>query len=117
MLDRLPQKVQEEAREGFARWKEDPRSVGFKHLTGMSGNVWSVQIGNRYRALGVVSKEHNAIAWMFVGSHEDYNQFIEVRRQMSQKGWLGGGLRERLEARRGTTAPIAKAPSSTSRLG
>lgn len=101
MLDKLPQKIQDEARESFVRWKADPKAVGWKRLSGMNGDVWSSQIGLRYRAVGVVSKEHNAVVWMFVGSHEDYNQFIEVRRQMSQKNWLdSGNLRERLEFRR-----------------
>lgn len=111
MLDKLPQKVQDEARESFVRWKSDPKAVGWKRLSGMSGDVWSSQIGLRYRAVGVVSKEHDAVVWMFVGSHEDYNQYIEVRRQMSQKNWLdSGNLRERLEFRRQSEA--SPAPTS-----
>lgn len=105
MLEKLPARVQGEARAGFEKWKNDPRSVGWKRLSGMAADVHSVQIGNRYRALGVVSKEHDAVVWMFVGSHEDYNQFIEVRRKMSHDGWLaGGGLKERLEAQRQSKA-------------
>jgi hypothetical protein len=88
MLERLPPQVQQEARAGFARWKEDPKSVGFKRLSGMHADVWSTQIGLRYRAIGVVSRENDAIAWMFVGSHEDYNNYISVHRKMSQDAWL-----------------------------
>lgn len=119
MLDKLPQRVQDEARAGFAKWKENPQSVGWKRLSGMTAEVWSAQIGLRYRALGVVSREHNAVVWMFVGSHEDYNQFIDVRRQMHQDAWLNSGnLQARLDARRaGGSEPGPKAPSAGRRGG
>lgn len=115
MLEKLPAKVQDEARAGFAKWRQDPGSVGFKRLTGMTADVWSSQIGLRYRALGVVSKEHNAVVWMFVGSHEDYNNYIEIRRKMNQDKWLGThGLRDRLENRRqGNDARPPENPGAT----
>lgn len=115
MLEKLPAKVQDEARANFAKWRQDPKSVGFKRLSGMSADVWSSQIGLRYRALGVVSKEHNAVVWMFVGSHEDYNNYIEVRRQMNHDKWLGShNLRARVENRRqGDGACTPQNPGAT----
>ena len=101
MLEDLPKQVQQEAREGFERWKTDPRSVGWKRLSGMHADVHSVEIGRRWRALGVVSKEHNAVVWMFVGSHETYNRYIDIHRKMGQDAWIHASLRERLEQRRG----------------
>ena len=89
MLDKLPQHVQDEARTCFQKWKDNPASVGWKRLSGTHADVWSSQIGMRYRAIGVVSKEHEAVVWMFVGSHEDYNNYINVRRKMGQDAWLG----------------------------
>jgi len=97
MLADLPEAVQAQARKGFERWKEDPKSVGWKSLSGMHADVYSVEIGLRYRAIGVLSKEHDAVVWMFAGSHETYNNYVELRRQMSQKNWLATTL-HRLEA-------------------
>ncbi len=110
MLEDLPKQVQQEAREGFERWKADPRSVGWKRLSGMHADVHSVEIGRRWRALGVVSKEHNAVVWMFVGSHETYNRYIDIHRKMGQDAWIHASLRERLEQRRGGSldGPSAK---------
>jgi len=88
MLEKLPSHVQDEARACFDRWKENPNSVGWKRLAGTHADVWSSQIGLRYRAIGVVSKEHNAVVWMFVGSHEDYNNYINVHRKLSNDAWL-----------------------------
>lgn len=111
MLADLPPQVQADARDGFQRWKSDPRSVGWKRLNGMHADVYSVEIGRRWRAVGVVSKEHQAVVWMFVGSHETYNRYIDIHRRMTQDAWLHAGLRERLAARR------AAAPAPALRSG
>lgn len=100
MLESLPQQVQEEARAGFEKWKQDPASVGWKRLAGMVAEVHSVEIGRRWRAIGVVSKEHQAVVWTFVGSHETYNRYIEIHRKMSQSAWMTPTLKDRLEGRR-----------------
>lgn len=100
MLSELPERIQEEAREGFARWKEEPQSVGWKKLAGMHSDVYSVEIGRRYRAMCVVSKEHNTAVWVFAGSHETYNNFISIRRSMKIEGWLSKDISERIKERR-----------------
>lgn len=100
MLDSLPAHIQDEARAGFVKWKEDPKSVGWKRLTGMRADVHSVEIGLRWRAVGVVSKEHNAVVWFFVGSHEAYNNYIASHRGMSHSAWIKPDLKKRLDGRR-----------------
>lgn len=97
LLADLPERTQDDARAGFQRWKDNPLSVGWKSLSGMHANVYSVEIGRRHRAIAVVSKEHNTAVWMFVGSHETYNNYVEARRQMTQKNWLATSM-ERLES-------------------
>lgn len=92
LLASLPTRIQEDARAGFERWKQDPRAVGWKSLSGMRAEVYSVEIGAHHRAIAVLSKEHNTAVWMYVGSHEDYNKYIELRRQMTQKNWLATSL-------------------------
>lgn len=100
MLNDLPERVQQEAREGFERWKTDPRSVGWKPLAGMHAQVHSVEIGRRYRAIGVVDKEHNAVVWVFAGSHETYNRYIESHRKLGLRDWVPSSITDRLTQRR-----------------
>ena len=119
MLNDLPERVQQEARAAFERWKTDPQSVGWKPLAGMHAPVHSVEIGRRYRAIGVVDKERNAVVWVFAGSHETYNRFIESHRKFSLNNWVPGSVASRLEQRRQTKSqthrsrrPNAKRSSS-----
>jgi hypothetical protein len=41
-------------------------------------NVWSVRIGDHYRALALRDRE--VIVWFWIGSHEEYNQFVKQLR-------------------------------------
>lgn len=107
MLADLPEHVQKDARAGFQKWKDDKQSVGWKKINGMRADVRSVEIGRSWRALGIVSKEQNAVVWCFVGSHETYNGFLETRRQLSQGAWLGASeIKEKLKARAEKTHDI-----------
>lgn len=112
MLASLPTKVQEDARAGFAKWKDSPQSVGWKRISGMRADVHSVEIGLRWRAIGVVSKEHNAVVWVFAGSHETYNNFISSHRKTATLGWIPADIQKRLATRRDDASP--KAPTGAS---
>ena len=69
-FNRLPAHVQCFAREKFQLWLRDPfhPSMQFKPLV---GNVWSVRIGDHYRA--VAQKHGDLVVWFWIGTHEDYN--------------------------------------------
>lgn len=114
LLNGLPERVQQEAREGFERWKNDPRSVGWKALSGMHAPVYSVEIGRRYRAMGVLDKERQAVVWVFVGSHETYNRFIEIHRKTTLNNWVPPKVSERLQARRKSNSKTAAISPKTS---
>ena len=68
----LPGHVQCLAREKFQLWLRDPfhPSMQFKPLF---GNVWSVRIGDSYRALA--RRERDMAVWFWIGIHEEYNNF------------------------------------------
>ena len=108
MLDDLPGDVQENARAGFRKWQENPASVGWKQLHGPRGDVWSAAIGNSYRAIGVVSKEHGAVAWVFIGSHEAYNGFVSNLRGKPALKPLD--FEERIAKSRASARPSGSAP-------
>jgi len=57
LLEKLPQEIQKQASESFAKWKEDPNSVGFKPLGISNNEVWSAQVNTRYRALAKKQKD------------------------------------------------------------
>ena len=113
MMADLPDQVQIAARVGFDRWRRDSASVGWKRLTGFRAELHSVEIGNRYRAVGVVDKEHNAVVWLFIGSHETYNTFLERQRQVSVQAHTSS-VRERLKNRRDSQAPLTKSDTDWS---
>ena len=76
-FNRLPAHVQCLAREKFQLWIRDPfhPSMQFKPLV---GNVWSVRIGDHYRAL---AQRHGDLAvWFWIGTHEEYNNFVRQLR-------------------------------------
>lgn len=104
MLEKLPPDVQEEAKSNFLKWKQDPSLVGWKKLAGMKANLFSVEIGRRYRAIAIVEKEHDAAVWMFVGSHETYNNWLNIHRQMTQENWTKG-FKDRLFIQRQQNTP------------
>ncbi|MDQ7794335.1 MAG: hypothetical protein RDU89_07995 [bacterium] len=56
----------------LALLKSDPRhpSLHLKRL----GDLWSVRIGNRYRALGTDVAE--GILWIWIGTHSDYDKIV-----------------------------------------
>jgi len=42
------------------------------------GNVWSVRIGDHYRA---IAQKHGDLAvWFWIGTREDYNNFVRQLR-------------------------------------
>lgn len=45
------------------------------------GNVWSVRIGDHYRA--VAQKHGDLIVWFWIGTHEEYNNFVRLFWQVS----------------------------------
>jgi hypothetical protein len=42
------------------------------------GNVWSVRISDHYRALA--HRDRDLIVWFWIGTHEDYNNFVRQPR-------------------------------------
>jgi len=52
--------------------KENPRhpSLQLKRIE----ELWSVRVGQHYRALGIDSLE--GIQWIWIGSHADYDKYI-----------------------------------------
>jgi mRNA-degrading endonuclease RelE of RelBE toxin-antitoxin system len=66
----LPSETRELAERSFTLLKLDPRhpSLRLKRL----GKLWSVRVGDHYRALG--TDVPGGILWVWIGTHADYDR-------------------------------------------
>ena len=78
MYGGLPGEARIAARQAYSTFQSDPfrRGLGFKELRGHPG-VWSVRIGEHYRALG--RRRDDRIAWFWIGSHAEYDRMLSGR--------------------------------------
>lgn len=68
----LPGPVRTLAEKNFALLKADPRhpSLHFKRI----GPLWSVRMGERYRALG--TDVEDGVMWFWIGTHTEYDKIV-----------------------------------------
>lgn len=72
LYEALPREVRETADRNFRLLKSDSRhpSLRFKRI----GKVWSVRVGERYRALGHDVPE--GVQWFWIGPHAQYDKIL-----------------------------------------
>lgn len=71
-FDSLPPEIQGRARSAYEVWQRNPRhpSLRFKKI----GSIWSIRIGNGYRALAFL--QDDGFYWFWIGNHADYERMI-----------------------------------------
>ena len=71
----LPKPVQELADKNYALLQADPRhpSLHFKKV-GRTRQLWSVRVGDHYRALAADRPE--GIVWFWIGTHAEYDRLL-----------------------------------------
>jgi hypothetical protein len=74
LFARLPKKIQVKAVETFNRWKNDPWNPKYDFHK-LEEPYYKINIGYRWRAIGYLMDD--SVYWIFIGSHETYNNFIE----------------------------------------
>ncbi|HEX6778228.1 MAG TPA: hypothetical protein VF099_08505, partial [Ktedonobacterales bacterium] len=69
----LPADAQRQVRAAYRLFKENPRygSLQFKRISPTDSALYSVRVGDHYRAIGVL--EGDTVTWTWVGTHEEYN--------------------------------------------
>ena len=69
----LPIHVQDQARQAFRRFREDPADpyLNFKKLKGHS-RYWSVRISRDYRAVAV--RDRDTLGWFWIGNHRTFDR-------------------------------------------
>jgi hypothetical protein len=72
--NRLPSAAQKLADKTFAFFKRDPLypSLHFKEIR---KGIWSVRIGDHYRALA--KRRPDGWMWFWIGTHEEYNKLVK----------------------------------------
>jgi hypothetical protein len=72
LYEALPKPAREIADKNFQLLKSDPKhpSLHFKRIA----NVWSVRVGDHYRALG--HDVPGGVQWFWIGRHADYDQIV-----------------------------------------
>lgn len=78
LFEVLPRHIQVEAKNLHLVWRRNPGhpSLHFKKVGVSEGfPIWSIRIGRKWRALGVM--EGDTGKWFWVGSHEAYNEIIK----------------------------------------
>jgi hypothetical protein len=75
LYDGLPTEVRDTANKNFELLKSDSRhaSLHFKRI----GKVWSVRVGDRYRALG--HDVPDGIKWFWIGTHSEYDRIVGLK--------------------------------------
>ena len=68
----LPAPIRKAADKNYGLLRIDPRhpSLHFKKI----GTLWSVRVGQHYRALGIEVRE--GVQWFWIGTHADYDRLI-----------------------------------------
>lgn len=76
LYDELPEQVQRRADSAYRLWRINPYAHGlyFKRV-GRHRPVFSVRIGQDYRALGIL--ERDVIIWFWIGSHDVYERLLK----------------------------------------
>ena len=69
----LPKNIQNLADKNYSLLKNNPKhpSLHFKKV----GNLWSVRVSKKFRALGF--EETEGIVWFWIGSHEEYDEILK----------------------------------------
>jgi len=68
----LPDAVQKLAGEKYRLFMQDPFHPSLEFRA--KGKVWTVAIGRSYRA--IARRFQNDLHWVWIGSHEDYNNVL-----------------------------------------
>ena len=73
-FSQLPNQVQEQTRETYRQFKQDPwhPSLRFKQVHPLP--IYSVRISRSYRVVG--QRDGDTVIWFWVGSHADYEKLL-----------------------------------------
>ena len=71
---KIPPEIKMRAKKVYRLWVHQPRhpSLQFKK----TGEVWSIRIGNGYRALALL--QDGIYYWFWIGTHDEYDRLLKT---------------------------------------
>ena len=72
--EKLPKDTKRLADETFSLLKDDPNNLSLQLI--IIGRYWSIQIGKKYRALGI-ELDKDGLLWCWIGSFPDYISYLQ----------------------------------------
>ena len=75
LFNKLPEAIQAQARESYARFAENPDHPGlnFKKLKS-TPDWWSVRVSQQYRAVG--ARDGETIYWLWVVTYQEFHNMF-----------------------------------------
>jgi hypothetical protein len=73
LYDALPARIRVSADKSFALLKQDPKHPSL-HFKRVKDDLWSVRIGQRYRALAIEGNDR--FQWFWIGTHAEYDRLV-----------------------------------------
>jgi hypothetical protein len=76
LYQKLPKDIQHRANIAYQMWQRHPRLSGlqFKRVS-KTRPVYSVRIGDTYRALGLLHED--TVTWFWIGHHDEYERLLK----------------------------------------
>jgi hypothetical protein len=70
--------IQQRADKAYEIWAQNPNAPGlrFKRVS-RTHPIYSVRIGNHYRALGLLQED--TLVWFWIGSHAEYDGLLRQK--------------------------------------
>jgi hypothetical protein len=73
---KLPQSVRQQAAKAYRVWRRNPEAAGlFFKRVGKTRPVYSVRVGEDYRALGLLHGD--TVSWFWIGDHDEYERLLK----------------------------------------
>lgn len=77
LLSELPARVQRQAREAYALFRQNPAHPGLRfRQVHPTPPIYSARVGIGYRAVG--SLEGDTVVWFWMGSHAEYDRLLRL---------------------------------------
>ena len=73
----LPPDIRQLARRTYILWKNNQKhpSLHFKNVYPKRLKIWSIRIGDNYRALALWETE--TVEWFWIGAHREYEEILK----------------------------------------
>lgn len=91
-FQKMTPELQEAARAAYQKWCHSPELVGWKALKGADA-LYSAHVGYGARAIALVTRDSAGApmaVWLWVGTHEAYNTFVDEHRHTTAAKVVAG---------------------------